>query len=335
MIGKPDEKNPNDPSRSTIKQYLERSGKTISNFVKGFEEPAFDKLLPDVKENDPHKKPYTLVIDLDKFLICHIWDPELAKWRIAKRPFAELFLFYMAQLYEIVVFSSLTHFEGDNIVKKLDPFGCIAYSLYRYATHYQKGVYIKDIGKLNRDLSKVIVLGHDTKGFSVHPENVIPTPEWTGNPEDGDLEELIDFFETLAFSNTKDVRPIIAKYSGLDIVKTFDSLQERMYEDIRKSHVGVFKKAQKAIYHTLGWEVSEYDSDNPPYHQKKETIRQLRREEYEKAKNLMMEQLKIEMEKEKQYLAQHKMPFFDMITKGAPPPPQSIAANDDPAAPAN
>ena len=38
-----------------------------------------------------HPRPYTLVIDLDHFLVCHFWDRETSRWRIAKRPGADLF----------------------------------------------------------------------------------------------------------------------------------------------------------------------------------------------------------------------------------------------------
>ncbi len=177
-------------------------------------------------------------------------------------------------------------------------------------------------------MSKVIVLGHDVQGFSLHPENIISVPEWTGNPDDNLLEEFIDFFEALAFSNSKDLRPIISKYKGKDVISTFDNLQEGLYENLRKNNVSLAKKAQKVLYKAFGWEFNEMDSENPSYSIKKNNIRELRRKEFDNAKKVMSEQLQIELEKEKQYLAQHKMPFFDLITKGAPPPPPTIVDSE-------
>lgn len=107
------------------------------------EGPAFEKLLPDQVLDPNHPRPYTLVIDLDKFLVCHLWDREQGRWRIAKRPGADLFLFYAAQLYEVVVFSSLPQHEGDMIVKGMDRFGCITHALYRFATAHKRGRYLK------------------------------------------------------------------------------------------------------------------------------------------------------------------------------------------------
>ena len=240
---------------------------------------------------------------------------------MAKRPGAEIFLFYMAQLYEVVVFSSLNQSEGDTIVRKLDPFGCITYHLFRFATHYKKGTYYKDIGLLNRDLSKVVVVGQDEKGFSMHSENVIVVPEWKGDPDDLTLEDLVDFFEALAFSKASDVRPMIQPYQH-DIVEKFDKVQHGMYERLRKANSGnVSRKIQSAVYSVFGWEMPQ--DSTPPYEEKKSKIRELRREEFVKAKDIMTNQLKIEMEKEKEKLGNQKMPFFDMLGKGPVQPPAS------------
>ena len=151
--------------------YPKRAWGRATGVFRTFKEPAFQKLLPDPVVDPNHPRPYTLVIDLDKFLVCHMWDPVQSRWRIAKRPGADQFLFYAAQLYEVVVFSSLPQHEGDAVVKKLDPFGCISHSLFRFATTHEAGLHLKDVGCLNRDLSKLIVMGHDATGFSAHPEN--------------------------------------------------------------------------------------------------------------------------------------------------------------------
>lgn len=135
--------NKSDGNTPSLVEKSKNAAGAVSGLIKSFQEPAFDKLLPDQVIDPQHPRPYTLIIDLDKFLVCHLWDPDQGRWRIAKRPGAELFLFYAAQLYEVVVFSSLQQFDGDSIVKKLDPFGCISYALYRFATKHEKGKYYK------------------------------------------------------------------------------------------------------------------------------------------------------------------------------------------------
>lgn len=120
-----------------------RAWQRVRAFFTSFEEPAFERLLPAALVDAQHPRPYTLVIDLDKFLVCHIWDREQGRWRIAKREGAEVFLFYAAQLFEVVLFSALPQHEGDAIVKKLDPYGCISYSLFRFATKHRNGAFLK------------------------------------------------------------------------------------------------------------------------------------------------------------------------------------------------
>lgn len=51
----------------------------MSGFFTSFEEPAFEKLLPDATIDPQNPRPYTLIIDLDKFIVCHIWDVRLGE----------------------------------------------------------------------------------------------------------------------------------------------------------------------------------------------------------------------------------------------------------------
>ena len=147
--GSPTLENPSHSPQS----YLLRCWYRFQGLFKKFEEPVFEKLLPDrlPEPASSHPRSYTLVIDLDEFLVHHLWDRDTGRWRIAKRPGAELFLFYAAQLYELVVFSSMPQHEGDAIVKGLDRFGCITHALYRFATHHKRGTYLKVIN---------FILGH-------------------------------------------------------------------------------------------------------------------------------------------------------------------------------
>lgn len=54
--------------------YPKRVWNKLGGFFTSFEEPAFEKLLPDTVVDPQNPRPYTLIIDLDKFLVCHIWD---------------------------------------------------------------------------------------------------------------------------------------------------------------------------------------------------------------------------------------------------------------------
>jgi len=249
-------------------------------------------------------------------LVCHKWDREQGRWRIAKRAGAELFLFYAAQLYEVVVFSHLPQHEGDAIVKKLDPFGCISHSLYRFATKHRHGVFLKDISHLNRDPAKVIVMGHDTKGFSPHPENMIGMRQWEGDSVDGDLEASIDFLEMLAFSKLQDVRPVIKHYREKTFPDDFDAAQEEAFLAAKEAQKGSLQSRVGTMF-SLKKEKSTADSSS--YTIRKQERMEARRMEYARIRALMQKQLEAEMQKEKEYYAEHKMALWDIFSKGPPP----------------
>jgi import inner membrane translocase subunit TIM50 len=228
-----------------------------------------------------------------------------------------------------VVFSSLPQHEGDAIVKKLDPYGCVTFSLYRFATKYKNGVYWKDLDHLNRDLSKVLVFGQDEKGFSSHPDNFVKFAPWLGDAKDQSLEESIDFLEMLAFSRLKDVRPVVRQYSGKTFPIGFDQSQESTFEKQRRLQenslqsrlsqwFSLGKKPERALATTEAGSVS-------PYRVRKNERIQMRRNEYQKIKGLMQQQLEAEMKKEQEYYAEHKMALWDLFTKGPPPPPPSVS----------
>ena len=105
-----------------------------------YTEPAFPKLLPDT---DPAwERPYTLVISLEDMLVHSEWTREHG-WRTAKRPGVDYFLRYLSQYYELVIFTSVPSMVGHPVIQKLDPYRIVMWPLFREATRYQKGEYIK------------------------------------------------------------------------------------------------------------------------------------------------------------------------------------------------
>ena len=105
-----------------------------------YTEPAFPKLLPDT---DPAwERPYTLVISLEDMLVHSEWTREHG-WRMAKRPGVDYFLRYLSQYYELVIFTSVPSMIGHPVIQKLDPYRIVMWPLFREATKYQSGEYIK------------------------------------------------------------------------------------------------------------------------------------------------------------------------------------------------
>jgi import inner membrane translocase subunit TIM50 len=129
---------PDTPSGWGWQLFYDRCKARISGQMGYYTEPTFPKLLPDV---DP-APPYTLVLSLEDLMIHSEWSREHG-WRTAKRPGIDYFLGYLSQYYELVLFTSLPVSAADQIVRKLDPYHFMTFPLFREATRYEKGHYVK------------------------------------------------------------------------------------------------------------------------------------------------------------------------------------------------
>lgn len=129
---------PDAPSGWDLKLFWNRIKARTSTSLGYYTEPTFPKLLPSL---DP-PPPYTLVVSLEDLMIYSEWTRQHG-WRTAKRPGLDYFLRYLSQYYEIVLFTTLPAASADQIIRKLDPYHLIMWPLFREATRYEKGEYIK------------------------------------------------------------------------------------------------------------------------------------------------------------------------------------------------
>lgn len=65
------------------------------------------------------------------------------------------FLAEMSQYFEIVIFTDEPNSYADPVLNRLDANHVIPYRLYRPETQYHQGKHVRDLSKLNRDLSQV------------------------------------------------------------------------------------------------------------------------------------------------------------------------------------
>ncbi|KAL9006957.1 MAG: hypothetical protein Q9188_000333 [Gyalolechia gomerana] len=207
-------KHPNAPSGWGFGLFYNRASARLADLLDYYNEPAFTKLLPDP---DPSwARPLTLVLSLEDLLVHSEWTREHG-WRMAKRPGVDYFLRYLSQYYELVIFTSLPSMAGDPIIRKLDPYRVVMWPLFREATRYKNGDYIKDLSYLNRPLSKTVLLDTKPAHASLQPSSAIILPPWKGSLDDKELVSLIPFLEFIASMEFSDVREVLQSYSGTHI----------------------------------------------------------------------------------------------------------------------
>ncbi|CAG8465251.1 1051_t:CDS:10 [Scutellospora calospora] len=210
-----------------FKAWYTRLYERVKDITHFFTDPSSDKLLPD-KDTIPNLPPLTLVINLDQTLIYSSWDRKHG-WRTAKRPGVDYFLYVASNLFEVVIFTSQPSYVAEQILTKLDPLGMVPFRLFRESTRYVEGKVIKDISKLNRDLSKVIVMDSNPEAYALQPDNVISVPPWTEDPNDTYLVDIIPFLEgiSILLSDVQDIYPVIKEFKGKNVPEYYPIWEEQ------------------------------------------------------------------------------------------------------------
>ena len=103
---------------------------------------------------------------------------------------------------------------------------------------------VKDISRLNRDLSRVIVM--DTDPSVIPPEqrdNCVFLKPWEGDFNDTELPAYLLFLENLGLSAGVDVRKVIKSYEGTHIPTVFNERLVKMKNEIQRQRQEVKKKS--------------------------------------------------------------------------------------------
>ena len=176
-------------------------GSSISNNVTDF--PPF---LPQINK----KYKYTLVLDMDETLIHYFFTHVNGMFFV--RPYCFEFLKELNDVYEIVTFTAGTKEYADNILNILDiDNNIIKYRLYRQHTTILGCSIYKDLSKLGRDLSRVIIIDNLKENFKMQPNNGIFIKTWTNDINDVQLKDILKILKDIDAFNVPDVRPIIQK----------------------------------------------------------------------------------------------------------------------------
>lgn len=106
------------------------------------------------------------------------------------RPGAEDFLEEMGKHYEVVIFTAALQDYADWVLDELDASKVIKHRLYRQHALPYGSNYIKDLTRIGRPLSRMIIVDNLAENFQLQPENGIMIKSWIGDPHDTALYEL-------------------------------------------------------------------------------------------------------------------------------------------------
>jgi len=115
------------------------------------------------------------------------------------------FMKRMAELYEVVVFTASLAKYADPVLDKLDIHNVVDWRLFRESCTCVQGTYVKDMGRMGRELKKTIIIDNSPHSFAFNPENAIPCESWFDDYEDRELYDLIPILEGLADESVTDV----------------------------------------------------------------------------------------------------------------------------------
>ena len=170
---------------------------------------SINDCIPFLPNINPKYK-YTLVLDMDETLIHFFFTKNFGMFFI--RPYCFEFLSQLSEFYEIITFTAGTKEYADYILNLLDPNNeIIKYRLYRqHVTILGSSVY-KDLNKLGRDLSKIIIIDNMKDNFQMQPNNGLYVKTWINDINDYQFKDLMKILKDIVLLNVSDVRPIIEK----------------------------------------------------------------------------------------------------------------------------
>lgn len=128
------------------------------------------------------------------------------------RPYLFEFLNEMSQYFEIMIFTASTKDYADLILNIIDPNNrYIKARYYRESTSIMGMEVVKDLTKIKKDLSKIILIDNLSCNFRLQPNNGIHIKTWTDDIWDRQLLYLAKILKNLIYLQTNDFRVEVKK----------------------------------------------------------------------------------------------------------------------------
>ncbi|TNV71353.1 hypothetical protein FGO68_gene11303 [Halteria grandinella] len=158
--------------------------------------------LPAIKD-----RTYTLVLDLDETLV-HYFE----EGHFLVRPGCDVFLREMSEIYEVVIFTAAMQDYADWVLDQIDREKYISHRMYRQHALPYGPIFVKDLSRIGRDLSKTIIVDNVAENFQLQPDNGIFIKSWFDDMQDTALSELAPLLKEIVKKQVSDVRDALRKF---------------------------------------------------------------------------------------------------------------------------
>ena len=142
--------------------------------------------------------------------------------KVLIRPQTPKFLEQCAKYYELIIFTAAQQEYADWILDRLDTKKTISHRLYRQHTDLKNHTNIKDLSKIGRSMSKMIIIDNIADNFQLQTNNGIYIKSWYDDKDDTALTELFPLLKEI----------VVKKYP--DVRKALKMMREQMQSNIRR-----------------------------------------------------------------------------------------------------
>ena len=151
------------------------------------------------KPKDKGKK--TLILDLDETLVHSSFTPilnpdlqieveiegQMCEVFVLKRPGVDEMLERLSRCYEIIIYTASLSKYADPVCDYLDVNRVFSYRLFREHCTFFNGIFVKDLSRLDRNLTDMIIIDNSPTSYLFHVECALPTVSWYDDKTDTEL----------------------------------------------------------------------------------------------------------------------------------------------------
>ena len=182
--------------------------------------PTTNNIKPPYIKTQSNKK-YSLVLDLDETLFFVKFVKNKDKGILHYRPYLFDFLDSLFPFYELISFTTATKIYAEPILNAIESNKkYFSYKFYREHCIIKNKTLIKDISRLGRDMSKILLIDNTSHNFYLCKNNgILIYPFYNENNADSTLLELKKILIKIYYKNYEDIREATIDFKNEIIMK--------------------------------------------------------------------------------------------------------------------